>query len=545
MPKTPAIRIPITAEDKTRAAFKGAATRAQALTRTIGGLTAAVGALAGAGGFLALINAQRQVIDNLGKMSDRLNVATPRFAAFALQAKLTGTSAETVNVSLERMVKRLGEASTGMGAAKPWLDRLGLSAAELVNLRADEAYLRIADSIANLSTHSQRAAATAAIFGREAIGMINMLSEGRAGFEAASDMAERFGTAIGRGAARKVEAMNDQIVLLDQAFEGFKNTLTILVSGPLTRFFELLGGRTAFVSIERGEEVLGKLRAELQRFEGTLSAFEKGDKFARGVLRLLGDDPDEVREKIEQTKRDIEFVEKRLAVLRGQQASSGGAAGGVVLESERDKTEAQKSMLKERLDALANFEIEHKQTTHERLRNLEDEHLQASSQTWSKYSDFVMMSSKEQAETVLGEMINMTAGVAQHSRTMFKINKVAAIANAIMDAHAGAARTMREYPYPINVGLAALSYAAGLARVQAIRSTSFAGGGGGSTPSAAGTVPTINDNPLTPTAEPARQATNVTINLGDAPVFSQDAVRSLLDSINEALGDGARLRFAS
>lgn len=111
---------------------------------------------------------------------------------------------------------------------------------------------------------------------------------------------------------------------------------------------------------------------------------------------------------------------------------------------------------------------------------------------WSEREKFAAMSLKRQAATVFGEMAGITAGVAQHNKALFEINKTAGIANAVIGAHEGASRTLAKYPWPLGPALAALHYAAGAARVQAIRSTSFQGGGGGTTPSAAGTAATIN-----------------------------------------------------
>ncbi len=84
-----------------------------------------------------------------------------------------------------------------------------------------------------------------------------------------------------------------------------------------------------------------------------------------------------------------------------------------------------------------------------------------------------------QAKTIFGEMENLTKGSAKNNKTMFKINKVAALANAVINTSQGVSRTLAAYPYPWNIPMAGLHLAAGIAQVNSIRSSSFSGGGGG------------------------------------------------------------------
>jgi hypothetical protein len=157
---------------------------------------------------------------------------------------------------------------------------------------------------------------------------------------------------------------------------------------------------------------------------------------------------------------------------------------------------------------------------------------------------FEEKTAREKTKHILGEMISLTQGVAQHNKTLFEINKVAAIADAIMNTYAGVTLTMRTYPYPWNLPMAGLHLAAGLAQVSAIQSTSFGGGGGaGTTPSAAGSTPVVNSQPVPVAAVQTTSTKTVTITLNGAG-YSKEAVRELIQSINEEVGDGVRLATA-
>lgn len=128
---------------------------------------------------------------------------------------------------------------------------------------------------------------------------------------------------------------------------------------------------------------------------------------------------------------------------------------------------------------------------------------------------------------VTGSLMQMTAGVAQHSKTMFEINKGAAIADAIVSGAQGVAKTLATYPYPWNIPLAALHGAAAIAQVETIRHQQFNGGGGG-------VAPSLSTTPAMPTAQQgagggaaAPQSTLFVQGLSKDSLFSGDAVASL------------------
>ena len=108
---------------------------------------------------------------------------------------------------------------------------------------------------------------------------------------------------------------------------------------------------------------------------------------------------------------------------------------------------------------------------------------------------FEQKSGAAKTKQVFGEMASITAGVATHNKTLFRINQIAAVANAIVNTAEGVTKSLSAYPMPLAAVMAAIHLAAGLAQIAAIRSASF---GGGTTPSAVGAVPTINNQPVSP-----------------------------------------------
>lgn len=166
-------------------------------------------------------------IDQLAKTADQMGLTTEALATFQHLGELTGVSNEKMNSSLERMVKRLGEASGGMGAAKKTLEELNLNATELIQLSPDEQYRKIAEEIRGLSTASEKAAAVAAIFGREGVALLNTIEAGDEAFIEAARDAELFGTAVSRIDAAQVEAANDSFERVQEVLKGVSRTITV------------------------------------------------------------------------------------------------------------------------------------------------------------------------------------------------------------------------------------------------------------------------------------------------------------------------------
>ncbi|MCB9902359.1 MAG: phage tail tape measure protein [Planctomycetes bacterium] len=190
----------------------------------------------------------------------------------------------------------------------------------------------------------------------------------------------------------------------------------------------------------------------------------------------------------------------------------------------------------------------------ERLRKLYEEKDAAITELFRRgaftRAQFAVASTKNQAQGVLGELENMTRGIAQHNKTAFQINKAAAIAQALIDMPEHVSKTMAKYPYPLSIGMGALAAAQSLAQVNAIRSATFEGGGGGTTPSLAGSGGVVNGNPAVPDAAPTTdvgsargQGSQIVIAVTGNQVFDDYALDRLVDRIGDIVNDGDRTIF--
>ena len=159
-------------------------------------------------------------IDNIAKMGRALDISTESLVAFDHLAQLSGSSIETMQKGLQIMTRRLGEAKAGYGEAAKGLKTLNIDVNDLVNMRADEQFVTIAEAIKQLPSAIDKTGAAYAIFGRQGVDLINVLEEGRAGFEAARKEVVATGQAFNEVGAAKAEALNDAMTRMKGVFSG-------------------------------------------------------------------------------------------------------------------------------------------------------------------------------------------------------------------------------------------------------------------------------------------------------------------------------------
>lgn len=156
---------------------------------------------------------------------------------------------------------------------------------------------------------------------------------------------------------------------------------------------------------------------------------------------------------------------------------------------------------------------------------------------------FESMNLRGRLQTVTAGLAKMTAGVSQHNETLFRLNKAAALSEAmialpkaVLDSYKNAGG------YPWGVAPAAAMAATGKAQIDAIRSTSFAGGGARAAPSVAGTTsaPAVSD---VGSGGGVRDRVFRVQGLGPSDLFTGTAIRGLLEALQDELDDGGRLVF--
>lgn len=236
----------ITAKEATAAAFSSVEKGLGKISSALFSVQSSILGAVGVGGMGALIKSSMDATDALAKASDRLNITTEALAGLHYAGDLAGISAEALNTGLGKMGKTLAEAAAGGTQANEAFRSLGLSAKELSQLPADQAFMRISDALMSVDNSMQRLKLTQDIFGKGSTEIINLMAEGSEGMAAATREAKALGLALSRVDAAKIEIANDSFTRIKGVFAGIGNTIAV----QLSPYIQALGDWLTKSSVE-------------------------------------------------------------------------------------------------------------------------------------------------------------------------------------------------------------------------------------------------------------------------------------------------------
>ncbi len=225
-----------------------------------GGLLAA----AGAAGFGALASAALNSVDALGKTSAKLGIATDALQKLHFAGEQSGIGISTMNMALQRMVRRISEAASGTGAAKDAIVELGLNAQRLNSMSPDQAFYRIADALQAVTNQADRIRLTNKLFDSEGVKLITLLQQGAEGTQKLGKQLSDLGGVISSSAIAKIEELNDK-------FNTFKKVLTANVAQGIGEFGDTIIGITG--SITQSLSALSAFSKYVNAMTGGLAGF--------------------------------------------------------------------------------------------------------------------------------------------------------------------------------------------------------------------------------------------------------------------------------
>jgi|GEM_PF-2662763 len=204
--------------------------------------TMAVGLVAASAGLVIATKSALKSADSIAKTADKIGLTTDSLQELRVAASLTGVSQGKLDSSMERFVKRIGEAAAGTGAAKKMYEQLGIAVVNTDgSLRNSDLILNdVANSIKGMRSEAERAAATAALFGREGVALALTLKDGSAGLDAYRLKAQELGIVIDESLLRGAESANDAMDLLGKSIKASVTTALLELAPTIQNVAETL-----------------------------------------------------------------------------------------------------------------------------------------------------------------------------------------------------------------------------------------------------------------------------------------------------------------
>lgn len=244
------VKYTITAVDRTKAAFdkvgrglSGLTKFSAVSTKAILGVGAAATAAAGAVALFTKSNVN--ALDALGKTASKLGVNVEFLQQMRFAAEQTGIETRTLDMGLQRFIRRVAEAAKGTGEAKAALQQLGIEFTNADGTARDikDILFDVSDGLANTASEGERVRLAFKFFDSEGVALVNTLQGGSAELKRFFDQAENLGILISSDTTKKAEAFNDQLNIIKRQFAAISQNLVgaflpVLqdVSEDLTKF---------------------------------------------------------------------------------------------------------------------------------------------------------------------------------------------------------------------------------------------------------------------------------------------------------------------
>ena len=169
-------------------------------------------------------------VDSMAKLATSIGGTVNSIQVLRHMAVIGGASIETMDKSLLKMTKNIGEAAQGYSEATETLEILGLTALDLEKMSPEKAFGTIADAMNQLSTDARRADAAQSIFGRGGMQLLPVFKQGSKEIERMTKMVKEFGLEIGDKQAGMVEKANDAWADTKFILAGLGNLMAIQIA---------------------------------------------------------------------------------------------------------------------------------------------------------------------------------------------------------------------------------------------------------------------------------------------------------------------------
>jgi hypothetical protein len=221
-------------------------------------------------------------LNQLGKLSDSLDVSPDFLRGLDVAAVEVGESFEKAQDVLREFNVRMGEAKTGAGPAVNGLELIGKTIEDFEGLTTEESFLQIADAISKITDEQKKLFAAGEFFGGTGEDMLAMINMGMDGLIERIQRAKELGGPITRKDIEQAEKANNAIRKMENAWSAIFQQLAIGIS-PMIE--DLAEGLTKIVNI--GETIskfwkdtelsIGAALIDLKEFTGELSAIQAED----------------------------------------------------------------------------------------------------------------------------------------------------------------------------------------------------------------------------------------------------------------------------
>lgn len=312
MARNDSVRFNVKAQNQTRSAFASVERSLKRIDRTLVAAGRAgkafVAAVAGSAA-LRGIDRMLQSVSDLANTSDRLGLTAERLQELRFAAEQNGIAARTLDLGMQRLTRRLGEAAQGGGELAGTLRQYGIAVRDAQGrTRSTAAVLGdLADRIQGAGSQQERLRIAFKAFDSEGAGMVNILRDGRAGLEEWTRKAQNAGVVMD-------EELVDRAREVNRVWETMTRRIGVEAKGAVIAF---VGAIQDLFSPPSAESLMDTLTSDIGEADSRAANLQRriDNLLDRGVSR----DSTSVRvlsRDLAAARQEAESLEGMLRLLR-------------------------------------------------------------------------------------------------------------------------------------------------------------------------------------------------------------------------------------
>jgi len=240
-----------------------------------------LGVLATGGGILVGFTRQLSRLDSVAKTAAKIGETTEELSRLQFAGEQTGVAVNTMNMAMQRMVRRVSEAAKGSGEAKDAIKELGLDAQKLNKMKPAAVMRELADAMKKVKSPADRVRLAMRLFDSEGVSLVNTLAGGSEALDKFAQMSDKVGNTVSGKAAAQAEKFNDAINRLKATLGGgFATTI-----GELAPSITKLVDRLVFGWSQVRSNVIDNIKSSVNFLRPIVSQYMNTVMAAFNLLR--------------------------------------------------------------------------------------------------------------------------------------------------------------------------------------------------------------------------------------------------------------------
>lgn len=171
-----------------------------------------------------------EAIDVNAKLARQLGTTYDGLRAAQIAAADAGVTNETLANALQKLNATLGQAQSGSQEAAKGFAALGINAAALSKLDADQRLAAIADRIREMGLSTSQTSAVLKDFGIKGGELVDLLRQGGDSFRDGAKAVTEFGLSLSEVETMQIERANDAMERIHLVMEGVRNQIAVQMS---------------------------------------------------------------------------------------------------------------------------------------------------------------------------------------------------------------------------------------------------------------------------------------------------------------------------